>query len=165
MKKTLVNNILAFIISAIGLSCNTTPEEPPKKALQYDVLEYGDTNAYNQLRHYYFDADLLPYSILMADKYQYKAAFCTIYHIMNDCFKTNNIEFDSATCQYVLYYIRKGVEQKDESCAILMCDAYLRGKMVEVDTSKAKECLLQVFPKEKVETLYWPHMMKRNNHR
>lgn len=166
MGKTFTGCIIAsFILAGIFLSCTTTQEVPPKDVLQRDVLEYGDTNAYNQLRFYYFDADLLPYSIFMADKYQYKAAFSTIYHIMDDHFKTNNIEFDSATCQYVLYYIRKGVEQKDESCAILMCDAYLRGKMVEVDTSKAKECLLQVFPKEKVETLYWPHMMKRNDHR
>ena len=158
-----MNSFIASLIM-VGLlsACTETSWAPPKDELQHDVLAYGDTNAYNQLRHYYFDADLLPYSVFMADRYQYREAFSMIYNIMDYYFAVNDIDFDSSTCQYVLYYLHKGVELKNESCAIALCDAYLRGKMVEVDTSKAKECLLQVFPEEKVENLYWPHMMRRN---
>lgn len=168
MKKNIQVNSIAICLLLVGTlsSCENkvrvTPSGPPKEELQHNVIAYGDTNAYSQLFFYYYGADLLPYAVLMSDKYHYPKAYYDVYSLVDYYFDINHIDYDSATSRYILYYLREGLELKEEGCAWALCALYLTGdkQIVNIDTVLAKKCLESVFPQKKVEKLLWPYMKK-----
>ena len=167
MKKIKVNStIIGLLLVGTLASCNknirVTPEGPPKDELQQNVIVFGDTNSYNQLLFYHYGADLLPYAVFMSNKYHYPKACYDVYSLLDYYFDVNNIDCDSATSQYILYYLRKGLELNEEDCAWALCNLYLTGdkNIVSIDTVLAKQYLESVCPQEKVENILWPYMKR-----
>lgn len=80
-------------------------------------IESGDTLAYEQLKKdYYLDKnfELLLFSILMADRYNYKPAYYDVYNYLWQTFNYNQkrnfwdlSQFDITTKKYALYHLKK----------------------------------------------------------
>lgn len=99
-------------------------------------------------------------AVYMAEHQQYGTAYYDIYSSIYSVFEENSIPIDSMTQQYLLYYLKKGVEVKDHSCVRTMSELYLTGEFVEKDTVKAKKYLMLIYSQDDVENLYWPHLKK-----
>jgi hypothetical protein len=63
----------------------------------------------------------------------------------------------------MLYYLQKGVEQKDTDCIWIMSKVYWNGWGIRKDTVKAKELLMQIVPSDDFEKMYWPYLKKHSS--
>ena len=89
--------------------------------IQNDVRN-GDTAAYNELAIVYLDYpedSLLPYAIMMADKYDYTKAYLDVYYCILDMYAGGDVarinEIDLANRKKALKYLKvaadRGLEQ------------------------------------------------------
>jgi hypothetical protein len=121
----------------------STCDTPPKEELIPKVKQ-GDTIAYNLLSIYFacseYDEELLPYALLMANKYHYIRAYYDVY----DCFcrfypeTTYSLvlldSLDKTTRDIALEYLQKGADFGETNCEWNLGNYYNEGKYFEKDT-------------------------------
>lgn len=106
------------------------------KTLKKLILEKGDKIAYKELCYAISDERLLPYSMIMANKYNYPIANFDIYYRTIRMYQDNNIEIDSTTLAFALSYLYKGVELNDPNSIMELGILYKEGKFLPKDTLK-----------------------------
>ena len=124
--KTIINFII--LISTIALLCFscTYPDEPsypmndsPKtiSQLKQEIIETGDTSAYYdliiQLMEYKSgDDDLLPYALIMANKYNYTQAYFDVFDCLTAKYSSDIGQIDSLTAQLAIKYLLIASEKR-----------------------------------------------------
>ena len=152
-----------FLCMLFLVSCEKNKKYvPPREMLIKTVIESDDieecVDAYNSFLFHYDDEAALPLSVHMIEKYGYGEACMNMFEMILDYFKNPSVSVDSATQEYMLYYLKKGIALKDTTCAWVMCKLCMSGTFVEKDTIMAKKLLLDFFPAEKVESVMWPYL-------
>lgn len=137
-----------LLISFIILSCmdkkehiieKTDPSlESQVEKFKGRVLKNGDSVAYDRLRVIYGDwsydgkyrPDLLPYSLLMAEKYNYQFAYHQVYTDiieLNNKGKYHDSLFSNVPLfqkETALYYLEKGASHDDVTCIESLIEYY-----------------------------------------
>jgi hypothetical protein len=120
--------ILILIYCAILLSCknksitkrsiNNLPYS--EDSLKNDILYRGDTNSYKNLRIIYLDyptENMLFWSLIMANKYNYSLAYSDVYHTLlfaNGKVNPSDIDsLDSRTKEMALEYLNIAAKMND----------------------------------------------------
>ncbi len=117
--KTIINFIIAISTTALlCFSCTHSdkPSNPmnhsPKTItqLKQEIVETGDTSAYNSLAiqlldFKYGDEDLLPYAMIMANQYEYPQAYFDVFSSMTAPYMNNINQIDSLTAQLAIKYL------------------------------------------------------------
>lgn len=134
--KYLIKIILFLFLSFI--CCSKEKEQHRSKNISIEeykkgVLINGDINAYNKLTLYYlkspFHNELLPYSILMADKYNHGDACHDIFVQLIGLKQTPKSQkydisifnkLNEGEKQYVLFYLKKGAKLKNINCIVVL---------------------------------------------
>lgn len=75
--------------------------------LQTEVLQNGWDNSYELL---------LPYALILANKYNDGFACYEVYRLTKKFYKTNDIPMDSATNDFIMFYLHKGAKLNDKYC-------------------------------------------------
>lgn len=117
--KTIINFII--VISTIALLCfSCTHSDKPSYSmndspktisqLKQEILETGDTSAYYdltiQLMEYKLgDDDLLPYALIMANKYNYTQAYFDVFDCLTTKYSSDIGQIDSLTAQLAIKYL------------------------------------------------------------
>lgn len=145
MKKLL----FAFIIIILLLTnCNNSSVEKSfsmnqrsrnLSELKQQIINYGDSSAYNDLTielldFKYGDEELLPYAIIMANKFDYSQAYFDVFFSMTAPYMDNINQIDSITAKIAIDYLllasEKGHSQACEivnSCSITeTCHDYVK---------------------------------------
>ncbi|WP_075602427.1 hypothetical protein [Saccharicrinis aurantiacus] len=89
------------------------PENITKDSLVSDILENGSVQAYNDLSSFFFSnayfEEILPYSLMMANKWKYPDAMLDVYVILlalNDCLFYRNVNvMDAMSRNMALEYL------------------------------------------------------------
>jgi hypothetical protein len=113
------------------------------------VLEKGDTIAYNQLSMEFFDSpnegEFLYTSLRMANKYNYGRAYDDAYMCLTNAYhKKEYTELDSLdnnTKNLALDLLERGAITKNKDCMQRLGNYYLLGKYVEKDSVKGQHLL------------------------
>lgn len=157
-----------FVILATSCDKKTTitPDALSKEWYVSQMLESNDRNAsiyaYNEYCFYYpNDIDIIPFSLYMANQYNYGLACFKIFYEINSVFERELITIDSATQEFILYYLKKGVDLNDTDCMFQMSTLYTSGTFVEKDTVMAKKYLLRICRSDKVYNILWSEMKKQ----
>lgn len=124
--KTIINSII--LISTIALLCFscTYPDEPsypmndsPKtiSQLKQEIIETGDTSAYYDLKIQLMeyksgDDDLLPYALIMANKYNYTQAYFDVFDCLTAKYSSDIGQIDSLTAQLAIKYLLIASEKR-----------------------------------------------------
>jgi len=98
------------------------PENTSEKELIVRIIENGDTSAYHNLYNYFMNhkeiGQVLSYSLIMANKWDYSVAMYDVYSellILYDCIFWGNIEImDSRTRKLALEYLIRYYENSPE---------------------------------------------------
>lgn len=117
------------------------------KILKKLVIEKGDKMAYKELCYVIPDERLLPYSLLMANKYNYPIANFDIYFRTVRMYQDYSIEIDSTTLAFALSYLYKGVELNDPNSILELGFLYKEGKFLPKDTIKGNFLINKVLKK------------------
>lgn len=118
MKKIIIFIIVIFTIALLSFSCsnsdktNFSMNDSPKtiSQLKLEILETGDTSAYYdltiQLMEYKSgDDDLLPYALIMANKYNYTQAYFDVFDCLTAKYSSDIGQIDSLTAQLAIKYL------------------------------------------------------------
>ena len=163
VKNILVMSVV-FLLSCENTSTKIIPEikeDQQRGWLISDIIKEGDVESYNSfIFNYYNDIQCIPLSIYMIEQYNYGPACYQLYSYFSNFFEENSLSMDSVTKEYMLYYLRKGVELEDTNCIWVMSRLYLSGKYVEKDTVLAKKNLMRIFIKDDVDSFIWPYLNK-----
>ncbi len=164
MKSNMIisKKIIGFLVlMALTISCDNgmitiTPEANPKEWYISSIFDssYAETSIheYNQFIFYYDeDIDVIPLSIYMIDQKHYGRACEYMYTTISNRFKRYSITPDSVTKEYLIYYLKKGVEMNDTDCAASLAYLYMEGEWVERDSVIAKNYMMSFYPKEDAE--------------
>ena len=91
---------------------NCSMNDSPKtiSQLKQEILETGDTSAYYdltiQLMEYKFgDDELLPYALIMANKYNYTQAYFDVFDCLTAKYSSDIGQIDSLTAQLAIKYL------------------------------------------------------------
>ena len=166
IKKMSLLLFMVFVISCNNSNdgVNIVKNVPLKEDLINDIITEGNVDSYNALLfHYYNDISIIPMAIHMSERYDYGKACSDLFYTMYSAFDGSTSSVDSMTRNYLLYYLRKGIELKDTTSAWIMSRLYVSGLLIEKDTNMAKQCLMSVFSSKDVDTLYWPYLKKHPN--
>ena len=79
----------------------------------------------------------LPYALILANRYGNPQACYDIYELITELYEAYNIEMDSATINFVLFYLNKGADLRNGECLKRLYDFYIEGKYVTRDVKKA----------------------------
>ncbi|MFP3832260.1 hypothetical protein [Chryseobacterium sp. SIMBA_028] len=145
MKIKYLNKLIVFLLFFL-ICCSkekeqNKPKDIPIEKYKKEVLMNGNINAYNKLTIYYlkstFHNELLPYSILMADKYNHGDACHEIFvqiiglkqapgtqHYDISIFNKLN----KGEKEYVLFYLKKGAKLKNIGCIVALRDLGISDK-------------------------------------
>ncbi|MDW9380858.1 hypothetical protein [Chryseobacterium sp. JV558] len=146
MKIKHVTKIIAIFLFSLHICCSkekdqNKPKDIPIEKYKKEILMNGNIDAYKQLTLYYlnspFHNETLPYSILMADKYNngdacheifvqiigLKQAPGTQHYDLSIFNKLNKGEKE-----YVLFYLKKGAKLKDIGCIVALRDLGISDK-------------------------------------
>ena len=131
---------------AINLNATSSPVSELKRL----VLK-GNINAYEELCVAYMDIEetgLLPYALLMANKYDYSVAYYHVFDCLtllyyDDC---NDIDccldsLDSQTRTMALEYLKKAADKGEGNALRDLGWLYLEGKHVKKDTVLGNQLL------------------------
>ena len=164
------NKKIGFLIfTLLIVSCHRgipiTPEAEPKEWYIEGIFDsrYAETSihAYNQFDFYYGeDIDFIPLSIYMIDQKHYGKACEYMYSTISNRFKQYSISPDSVTKEYLIYYLKKGIELKDTDCAVDLAFLYMEGEWVNQDTNMAKNYIMSFYPPEKAKFM-WKWLKRR----
>ena len=127
-------------------SCDTLPKEE-----LIPLVKQGDINAYDELRIYFSckenPEELLPYALLMANKYNDTRAYFDVYYCFWYMFPetTDNLclldSLDSTTKNIALEYLQKGAELGEINSQQHLGSYYFEGKYFEKDTVLGKKLI------------------------
>lgn len=161
MKVSISIVVLVMLVSA----CKNTPQEAEEVVegiLMTPVIEdiyemkaqvaTGDTNAYDILtRNYGLDEDhevVLPYALLMADKYDYRYAYFDVYRAIQRMnlyvsgYKDHDSEsldgLSSRMQELAIQYLKQASEKKVLGAMATLSRYYKSGRYVPQDTILAK---------------------------
>lgn len=112
-----------------------------RDTLKKAVETKGDTIAYQKLQIIYLlSEELLPYSIIMADKYNYDKAPYMVYLCITENIypKTKNESY----LKIAIEYLKKGVKNGDNKSRLELGELYKEGRYVE-QNSHLGEYLLE----------------------
>lgn len=106
--------------------------------LENAVREKGDTLAYKRLVTFYVSSEkLLPFSMIMADKYNYPLANFLVY---SDLF---NVVYpkkkDKATLEKAIKYLHRAAKQEEYNACMKLGFYYFKGEYVKKDTILGKK--------------------------
>ena len=79
----------------------------------------------------------LPYVLILANRYNNPQACYSIYDLITEMYDAYKIEMDSATINFVLYYLNKGADLGSGECLKRLYEFYIEGKYVMKDVEKA----------------------------
>ncbi|HOF16087.1 MAG TPA: hypothetical protein PLP76_04275 [Bacteroidales bacterium] len=85
-----------------------------------------------------------PYVLILANRYDNPQACHSIYVMITELYDAYKIEMDSATIEFVLFYLNKGAELGDEGCLKKLYEFYIEGKYVDKDVEKANSYMIQL---------------------
>ena len=118
---------LRFVIvvsSIIGFSCQHHNEKSfsmnyvakPISELKQQVIEYGDSCAYEDLKiqlldFVYGSEDLLSYAMIMANKYDYTQAYFDVFDCLTIPFLSDISHIDPKTAQIAVEYLLVAAEK------------------------------------------------------
>ncbi|MDR1876888.1 MAG: hypothetical protein LBQ84_04620 [Flavobacteriaceae bacterium] len=99
--------------------------------LKSEVLK-GDTEAYESLSSHYFKYSLdslLPYSLMMSDKFDYPRAYYDVFELIyitgeGDCVDYNLICLNKEKRRLALEYLSKAIEKGDKTASRVLLDYY-----------------------------------------
>jgi len=158
------NKKIGFLIFTILIiSCNKetsiTPEALPKECYISDILASDDIDAsiwaYNRFSFYYDnDIDFIPLTIYMIEQKHYGHACSYMYETILNRLEEYSITPDSITQEYLLYYLKKGIEMNDTACADYMAYLYMKGEWVDQDTIMAKNYIMSFYPPEDAKRMW-----------
>jgi hypothetical protein len=129
----------------------STCDTPPKDQLIQSVKETGNISAYEALWRYFGCSvnneegeEILPYALLMANKYHYERAYyhvydCFIIIYANGAYNSDLDSLDNTTKKFALEYLQKGAELGEINCKKKLGRYYIEGKYFEKDTVLGKE--------------------------
>jgi TPR repeat protein len=121
----------------------------PREELERLVLT-GDINSYEELHIAYLDFNepsLLPYALLMANKYDYTMAYYDVYDCLTMLYwngVSSSISLDSLDKQtraMALKYLKKAADKGDINALRELGKLYLEGKHVKKDTILGNQLL------------------------
>ncbi|KFF16180.1 hypothetical protein [Chryseobacterium sp. JM1] len=133
--------LFLFFICCLKEKDQNKPNDIPIEKYKKEILMNGNIDAYKQLTLYYlnspFHNETLPYSILMADKYNngdacheifvqiigLKQAPGTQHYDISIFNKLNKGEKE-----YVLFYLKKGARLKNIGCIVVLRDLGISDK-------------------------------------
>lgn len=141
--------IVAIILSIIVLllvydkqkhsgGLHVTPSYTEAEGLEFgkDVMRTGNETSYEQL--IFSPIDRVPYSFVMANKYNSANGCWAMYSYITELFKNNNIEIDSLSESIALGYLKRGADLGDKWCIQYIISTYKKGgKFFSPDTSLA----------------------------
>lgn len=106
---------------------------------EYSIYPNGKINRY-ELE--------FPYVLILANRYDNPQACYSIYDLITEMYDAYNIKMDSATTNFVLYYLNKGADLGDGGCIKKLYELYIEGKYVVKNAEKA------YFYKKRYEELF-----------
>jgi hypothetical protein len=130
----------------------------PVEQLQKNVILYGDAEAYWELRLKYMemsmDESLLPYSLIMANKYDYPIAYFDVYNWLTllSYWHSPNHTFDlldKKTLSLAIEYLKRGSQKGETNCMRNLGYLYEEGKYVKKDTVLGKQLIEKSRKKKK----------------
>jgi len=113
------------------------------KELKYLTTQKGDSTAYYELHFVFKPHELLPYALLMINKYDYINAYFDVYYSLINFYEINKIDLDKNALDFALSYLMKGAELGCHNCMFHLGFLYLDGKYVEKDTIKGQELIIK----------------------
>ena len=136
---------------AIAVRGSKTPLDydlPKVYALLDKAIYSGDTNAYNEVAGYYMLAfrhtDFLYYSLIMANKYNYKSAYFHVYIGLSRSWADARFgKNDNRTENMALFYLLKSYEMGFRS-AEFEVDEVFKGKQIPKSSFYLKEMAKQI---------------------
>lgn len=84
-----------------------------------------------------------PYVLILANRYNDPQACYAIYDIITELYDAYNIEMDSGTIQFILFYLNKGASLGERGCLRKLYELYSEGKYIDKDMDKANEYKIQ----------------------
>jgi len=97
-----------------NITC-TTPLLPNEDELKLRIIKEGDIDAYNELTLSFmahtFEQECLPYSLIMANKYDYSNAYYDVYLYLTIYYYSNIAEIDSKTADMAIEYLILAAEK------------------------------------------------------
>lgn len=151
MRKILISYTVLIITLMLNVNfsafskCSITHQTiTPKYSLEeYERLEKriwetGDKEAYYKYIITNYDFGMLPYAIIMAEKYKLPSAYDDAYYALMDLYEYNKIKMDSTTWNQALHFLEKGAELNDSNCIKTLYDIYKNGN--EYTTPDSTKC-------------------------
>ena len=78
-----------------------------------------------------------PYALILANRYDNPQACYVIYDLIMEMYDAYKIEMDSATMNFILFYLNKGADLGDRKCLRSLYEFYIEGKYVMKNVEKA----------------------------
>lgn len=78
-----------------------------------------------------------PYVLILANRYDNPQACYSIYDLITEMYDAYKIEIDTATINFVLFYLKKGADLGDGECLKRLYEFYIEGKYITKDVEKA----------------------------
>jgi hypothetical protein len=127
--------ILSFLVSSCKQDAvSINHRDMSDVELKRKLLTEGSIDAYEDLRIKLLDEDetyILPYSIIMANKYNYSRAFYDVFEVLiisRGCEDYNLDCLDENTKELALKYLKLAVEKEDETASKVLIYYYDKGK-------------------------------------
>lgn len=116
--------------------------------LQKKIIENGNIDSYKELILYYSynkdkEIELLPYSIIMSEKYKYRNANYEIFYDIIRLYNNGIYDLKSLNLMdvnvknYALYYLNKGAKEKEIGCISTLIEIYRNGYGIVKNSEKA----------------------------
>ncbi|MDQ0066411.1 hypothetical protein [Chryseobacterium lathyri] len=132
-KKIIIPFLFSLLICCSKEKQQKKSENVTIEKFKKEILMNGNVNAYNKLSIYYlkstFHNELLPYSILMADKYNHGDACHDIFvQLIGLKQAPKSQQYDISIFnklnegekKYVLFYLKKGAKLKNINCIVVL---------------------------------------------
>lgn len=106
---------------------HVTPRYTKAEGLEFgrDVMSTGNETSYEQL--IFSPIDRVPYSFVMANKYNSANGCWAMYSYITELFKNNDIEIDSLSESIALGYLKRGADLGDRWCTQCLISEYKKG--------------------------------------
>lgn len=117
--------------------------------LKINIIK-GNITSYEELSTKYFESnylDMLPYSLMMANKYHYPRAYYDVYEILmvsGGCVEDHNLNcLDDLTKELALDYLKLAIEKSDKTASEIFLEYYNKGKSYPIKEFYENEALVE----------------------
>jgi len=153
----------SILIILTFISCGNLDQKGKEIEMNQDVTPYirelkskillGDKNAYYELNLVYIDysnkEDLLPYALIMSNKYNHESAYMDVYHCfsaLNDKVQSNAPDYsldslDIYTRNIAIDYLHYAYMKNRNDATFILSKYYKEGKYVRKDALIAEKLL------------------------